>query len=364
MNLFGSIRKDYGQDHVKGLREFERSEVKLARFRNHLRLTLRCKSEGITPPSLKLNSSIKTSNAKLILQHAEKQLTRERIRIINNKITTLYDSITKQKEKFKAKFPDDVYNDVISFGTRRYESEHEKVKARHVSKINKLCERLKKDCTSGDLSGTLLKKWVINKSNKELTNEQVSVLAKWLNYAVSPNTLPVEEIIVKTELVCSKMDPSEAAELRTEIAGAVKSSSPPKSNLSKCERKAQQELRKDDSIIILPADKGRATVVLDKAEYEPKAITMLSDDNTYVKLKKDPTDNYKRKLIAILSRFKKEGKLDEATYKRLYLTAAIIPKFYALPKIHKPGTPLRPIVSSIGAVTYRTAKFLGIFYLP
>ena len=35
-----------------------------------------------------------------------------------------------------------------------------------------------------------------------------------------------------------------------------------------------------------------------------------------------------------------------------------IPKFYGLPKIHKAGVPLRPIVSSRESVSYNTAKEL------
>ena len=38
--------------------------------------------------------------------------------------------------------------------------------------------------------------------------------------------------------------------------------------------------------------------------------------------------------------------------------------FYGLPKIHKEGTPLRPIVSSIGAVTYSTSKELSRILKP
>ena len=50
---------------------------------------------------------------------------------------------------------------------------------------------------------------------------------------------------------------------------------------------------------------------------------------------------------------------NESTYKRLYPTGAGSPKFYGLPKVHKAGTPLRPIVSSTGTVTYTTAKELS-----
>ena len=41
-----------------------------------------------------------------------------------------------------------------------------------------------------------------------------------------------------------------------------------------------------------------------------------------------------------------------------------IPKFYGLPKIHKEGVPLRPIVSSRGAVSYETAKKLARILKP
>ena len=39
--------------------------------------------------------------------------------------------------------------------------------------------------------------------------------------------------------------------------------------------------------MILPADKGRATVVLDKEECEGKMKSMLSDESTYKKMSRD-----------------------------------------------------------------------------
>ena len=49
--------------------------------------------------------------------------------------------------------------------------------------------------------------------------------------------------------------------------------------------------------------------------------------------------------------------MDEGMYKTMYPTSCV-PKFYGLPKIHKTGTPFRPIVSSLGSVTYGVAKVL------
>ena len=48
----------------------------------------------------------------------------------------------------------------------------------------------------------------------------------------------------------------------------------------------------------------------------------------------------------------------------MYPTGCVPPKFYGLPKIHKPDTPLRPIVSSCGSVTYSVAKELAKILKP
>ncbi len=151
---------------------------------------------------------------------------------------------------------------------------------------------------------------------------------------------------------------------RSEVVGAIKSSKPPKNNISCGEKKALQDLKSDESIIILPADKGRATVVLNKQDYHEKITTLLSDTNTYEKLEKDPTGRYKRKLVNKLSTCNKEGKFSTQLYHKIYATSEAPPKLYGLPKIHKTGYPLRPIVSSIGSVTYPIAEHLAEILNP
>ena len=58
------------------------------------------------------------------------------------------------------------------------------------------------------------------------------------------------------------------------------------------------------------------------------------------------------------------GGLSTHKYKQLYPTSASHPNFYGLPKIHKTGTPLRPIVSSRGSITYGVAKELSHIIKP
>ena len=113
-------------------------------------------------------------------------------------------------------------------------------------------------------------------------------------------------------------------------------------------------LKIDQSRMILTADKGVVLVMLNTEDYMKKAEDLLNQ-NTYRVLTSNPTMKLKNKMINLLKSIKSKGGITEELYKRLYPTGAGSPKFYGLPKIHKPRMPLRPIVSSIGAVTYQTS---------
>ncbi len=59
-------------------------------------------------------------------------------------------------------------------------------------------------------------------------------------------------------------------------------------------------LQTDESIVTLTACKGDVTVVMDKVEYEEKISSMLSDNETYMLLDKDPGKKCEKQLKSIL----------------------------------------------------------------
>ena len=83
-------------------------------------------------------------------------------------------------------------------------------------------------------------------------------------------------------------------------------------------------------------DKGKCTVVQGEEEYEKLFNEILSYQNTYVKLSKDPTPKYKGSLIVdILKRLRSEDKIDEGQYRLLYPTAENI---HVSPQVHYKNT--------------------------
>ena len=88
-------------------------------------------------------------------------------------------------------------------------------------------------------------------------------MSKRLNFAVSLENIPTDEYIVATEQVCKFLPDEESHKPRLNVAGLLHSAKPPQSNLSRVERQVLGNLAKNRDITILPADKGKATVIMD-----------------------------------------------------------------------------------------------------
>lgn len=64
-------------------------------------------------------------------------------------------------------------------------------------------------------------------------------------------------------------------------------------NLSKAEREAISTLGNDTTIVVRPADKGGATVVQNRSDYDCEIMRQLNDVTFYRKLSSDPTNQFK-----------------------------------------------------------------------
>ena len=119
----------------------------------------------------------------------------------------------------------------------------------------------------------------------------------------------------------------------------------------------------NENIIILKADKGRATAVLDKEEYIKNCTEHLTS-GPYTKLKKDPTSSIVSKVTKELIELRDNNLIEQQEYFRLKPTGKQPPRFYDLLKIHKDGTPLRAIVSYTGTPLYEISKYIANILKP
>ena len=114
-------------------------------------------------------------------------------------------------------------------------------------------------------------------SFRQLTHIETDLLAKGLNFSITSKTLPNKDVIATVEDVVKDLEKEEADTIRAKVSLTLQNSKPPKDNLSKDECNALKELEPDTSIVILPADKGRSTIILNREDYLEKCMDCINN---------------------------------------------------------------------------------------
>ncbi|KFD53052.1 hypothetical protein M513_05966, partial [Trichuris suis] len=128
----------------------------------------------------------------------------------------------------------------------------------------------------------------------------------------------------------------------------------------------EMSLNPDEILVSCKADKGNLVVVLDRAEYLQKTTSQLSN-NIYKPLPMDPTDISRKSLRSLLVSFAGETndlKLTRIARHLKYPGYYNAPELYGLLKMHKPGVPFRPIVSTIRSATSELSHYLKQIIRP
>uniref|UniRef100_A0AA85KD39 Uncharacterized protein n=1 Tax=Trichobilharzia regenti TaxID=157069 RepID=A0AA85KD39_TRIRE len=112
--------------------------------------------------------------------------------------------------------------------------------------------------------------WIVNLSDRKLTEAEESVLMKGMNFNISNKRLKPEDIIPVIETALEGYDKQKAELVRAQCALTLKKQKAEKPNITKEELKALQDIKADKSIVITQADKGNTTVLLNKTTYNQK----------------------------------------------------------------------------------------------
>ena len=109
--------------------------------------------------------------------------------------------------------------------------------------------------------------------------------------------------------------------IRASVTSAINNwDPPPRNNITNEEDKALRHLAKDTSVTILPADKGRAVVVMNTNDYTDKINNLLNDDKTYHKItdkRRNPTSSTEKSLNKLLLQIKDQPTPHDSSKKQL-----------------------------------------------
>ena len=135
-------------------------------------------------------------------------------------------------------------------------------------------------------------------------------------------------------------------------------------NLTKEERNSLNTFINRDDIIILKADKGGAVVIMNTKDYIEEANRQLNNTDFYTTVDMDPTQAHAELINTSIRNFVKEKLITEKSGKALSVENPKTPRFYMLPKIHKPNNPGRPVVNSINSPSSNISQYVDFYLQP
>ena len=272
-SLFYEIIRIYGRTALRLIRRHERCSSKLARYTNHLTFLTRYiknrvvpKDLQVRPPGERIRLTQKaTGDAKKETESTAQSIT---FTLSTNDANRILEQIETNTQR--------VFNTT---------------KDRHKQKFEKLIREKQAAVSPIDTKLTGLLIYFLNLS---LNDADITLLKKELNFAVTPANIPDTEIIAKVETAVRQLDAEQADTVRRAVNGILQRAELPEPNITKEMRDALKSLKEDESIMVLPADKGRVDVVMDTDTYRAKMSTLI-ENGPYQLLNKDPTDCLTRK---------------------------------------------------------------------
>lgn len=195
---------------------------------------------------------------------------------------------------------------------------------------------------------------VHNFSKQNFSDPEMQVLNKGLNFAPPNKKQPTNDLVVDVETAIKYNQFIDKANIRNIAFPIIQNNA--NKNLRKMDldyNKIIKDLTKKDCYYT-KADKGNAIVILDKEEYDNRMYSLIKDGK-YVEIR-NPLPKMIRETSRALNDYIEQ--LGFGLKMKLLVSNPKCPALYGLPKIHKPGNAMRPIVSNINSPSEKVAKWL------
>lgn len=369
MGFYQEITNTYGFNTTRSLKQWANINIKLANKVNRRIFLLQCKKFKIVPlhiiqnskhvlgllttPNTRIRKDLTNFNSRLgyrILDF-EIRITVNDINYLNHSLDVVINSVFNI-------LPQNIFVTFLQRMERAFQRKFTQVRSLNLQKFNRLKQSQIKDKLFKDN-----KKWLKNLTNIMIPPDIENFLSLGPKFSIQVNSkkLHVGGLLADVESILED-HPRNVRDLYRARVTNVITNFLHKNNDTVCQgvyNETRNFLKANPNILITRADKGAVTVIIDKNDYIRKAKHLLDDTQTYIQLNSDPTFTTQKKNNDLVKYLKQKNCIDEGTVKLLTIHAAITPKFYGLPKIHKQDVPLRPIVSSIDSPTFKLAGFVG-----
>lgn len=209
--------------------------------------------------------------------------------------------------------------------------------------------------------------FIKNLSGVDIPDAVMTVLSLGPKFATNPTNEPILDLATDVEAVISHQIPKPyQREARGDVLYTMTKFSKERRKLNRIDKflnKALEQtrifLKNNRDVMVSNSDKGGVTIISRKSEYYAKIRELLSDSNSFEIIDRDPTKLIQGRVNRLLDKLYHASYISDQVKKNLKTWNTIPPRLFGQIKYHKPGNPIRLIVSTIDSAAYKISRFLA-----
>jgi len=363
------LRRRYGVPLLKNFRTLENATRKLNKARCDLEFLQSCLAYEVAPKFLRIKLYRRSLETSSLYKSWQTKLLQREISSKQRACRTLQLKIDNVLEEIRATVSSIDFSCLKLWIERNQRSFVDRTRTVHEKKLNRLGISL--------IKSELSPKTIIhNLSDRVLTGNEEKILMLGLDFGLPIRKLNFFKYHLVFENLFSKLDNINIHKyvenprqfFKTGLKSLVNkyfANFKPHRNIcpvfSREDFATLRNLSKDKSIYITRPDKGNGVVILNKNDYITKIMEIIGD---YTKFREVQDDERKLiirledKLNNNLRSLKSQAAITEEFYSNAFKTGSSLGQLYGLPKTHKEGYPVRPILSAYNTHNYNLAKLL------
>lgn len=350
---------------------------KLAHLHNDCIYLRKCCKEHLISPGFVLHNAVGPSALRLLSQ-TSRRLQRSALNDKFIKANFLLRQFRSLQRESVYILSEPIKTDFYRLIFATYDRVFDATKVRQLNKLKNLRQMQSSQCSRRlwpDI--TFRDSLIVNDTSIQFSDVEKDILALGPKFIPFPRKNLIPDFVSAVQLGLNFTKDVSLSKRSNDIVRncasiiAANKSKPTIDNLSSQHRAAFYNLVKRsraENFLIISADKGSKTVILNKEDYNTKIMAHLEDARTYELQRKNanPVTKVHSLIKPILDECLSKGEIEKSFASKLLpsVQTSKVPVPYGLAKIHKPNCPLRLIIPMIGSVQYNIGKFCANILKP
>ncbi|UYV71171.1 hypothetical protein LAZ67_8002001 [Cordylochernes scorpioides] len=335
------------------MRQWIKKSLQLAKWRCHLQFNLLCQKVSFIPPSLRIRDPVKNPFSSKATKKFQLELLEARVQGSHSNIRILSRSVKGFIFNIQQLMPLEDLHELVKATTLKVQNQTTVQKNKHISKLTHWKRRY--DFPDVPDSRRAAPPKIINLSTTHLPEKEANLLELGLQY-IPPPKPDIPRIIAGVEGIMSTLNHSETFKVRNAIVQTLLR--PDRKKIPSHNNKAiLNKLKSYKSLVFTRADKGNHPVIMDRSDYIAKMKDILQDSSFFSSISPQENTTLTKMFKKSLNNMKKSGSITTEQYTHFTANLDRSAYIYGIPKVHKPGVPLRPIIAYHQSPAYAVSKY-------